>query len=134
MRELQEDRGHAVWVATLSSGEEVAMDDGRPGHAPASAWLRLRERVRAEGLRVVGLRLQFRSHVVRPVPADAPGYFFSKCSVGVLSGSSFHLAFYLVGHLTDSGVVVQRYKVPELVCVGSELRQVGPDDERLLCG
>jgi hypothetical protein len=39
--ELQHDRATAIWLVKLDDGSVIAMDDGRPGENPSSAWIRL---------------------------------------------------------------------------------------------
>ncbi len=119
---LQQDRGSAVWVAELDGGEEVYMDDGRPGADPPQAWLRLL----ASGRTIRSLWLKFRSNEVRPLPRDAAGYFFCRSLVKT-DGMASALSFYLIGHLeAGSGRLrVLRYLVPELVLVDESWRDAG---------
>src|SRR4051812_18382888 len=107
VRELQEDHATAVWVAELSDGSTVYMDDGRPGVTPHSAWLRLAGHLAKSGLGIRELWLKFRSNELRILPSGAAGYFFSKSVVGLLYECS-SLSFYLMGVLTGDKVVVQR--------------------------
>jgi hypothetical protein len=121
-RELETDRGQALWRAELSDGRVVVMDDGRPGCDPPSAWLRLADEVRRTGVRVVRLWPQFRDNAQRDcLPANADGYFFAKAVLGMW-GLSDTLQFMLLGHLTENAIVVQRWSVPELILVDVERR------------
>jgi hypothetical protein len=120
---------HPRWVALLSDGTTALADDDRPGEAEASAWQRLRAHCLGRGVWVVGLSLQFRSHVERPVPDGARGYFLRTNLIGWLADNVTR-GYYLVGHLTDAGVAVQRWCVPELLPGDTEVRD--PADERLV--
>lgn len=122
VRELQDDRKTPIWIAELSNGSRVFMDDKRPGCQPPSAWLRLLAHVRDHRVTVRSLRLKFRTHEVFPLPENAPGYFFSKSMLGILGGGTH--GFYLVGHVSQEAVSVQRWKVPELYLVEQEVRAV----------
>jgi hypothetical protein len=122
---------HPRWKATLSDGSAVIADDDRPELAEPSAWLRLGEYLRANGLGVVDLEISFRSHVEKPVPAGAAGYFFRTGLVGWFGGASE--GFFLVGHLNEQGMVVaQRWSTPALLHQETEERdpadaeKVGP--------
>lgn len=120
--ELQTERRQALWSARLSTGEVVTMDDGRPGLEPESAWLRLASRCASEGVSVRELWLHFRSNVVRSIlPTDAAGYFFSKAVMGFLTSGQTHW-FFLVGHLVGDEVHVQKWAVPELILMETEVR------------
>ena len=120
IRFLQEDRATAIWVATLTDGRRVWMDDHRPGLEPYSAWIRLREFLQETSLGIRGFRLKFRSHEICPASDGADGYFFSKSSVRVAGGKTRQ--FYLFGHLFGDRIQVQRWKVPELILVDLDAR------------
>ncbi len=61
VEEMQERR-YAVWIAKLTDGTSVWMDDGRPGVRPDSAWLRLCDYVAVHKLRIVDIDLKFRTN------------------------------------------------------------------------
>lgn len=130
-------KGQARWTARLSSGQLVYQDDNRPGEEPASAWVRLAEHLRNTGERIVSLWLQFRDHVERPLADDAAGYFFARVAGGVWPGDETY-DFYLLGQLeyqlenglTKASVMVQRWKVPELIFC--EVTQRDPEDARAM--
>lgn len=128
--ELQEDRQTPVWVATLENGATVWMDDHRPGVEPHSAWMRLGEYVRVTRIRITGLQLRFRSNTVT-FPAECDGYFFSKSVVGILNQETT-LSFYLVGHCKYGKLMVQRYKIPELILVDESERPILLNDPSLI--
>ncbi len=122
VRYLQDDCRLAVWLAHLSNGSVVYMDDRRPGEQPASAWLRLGEHVRRHQLRITELSVKFRSHHRRGfLPAGADGYFFCHGVVGLLSQDTT-LSFMLFGVLTNGELLVQRWQVPELLLVDQRRR------------
>jgi hypothetical protein len=115
LRELQEDRGLAIWHVRLSNGEEVFQDDRRPGEYPASAWLRLGDYVREHKLRIMSLNLRFRTNRQDGGLSDqADGYFFVKSSLAFF-GASSTIHFYLIGALQHGRIEVQRWQVPELI-------------------
>lgn len=102
-----------VWIATVTDGidtSEVWQDDGRPG-LERSAWIRLQQYVKEHNLRVIGLRLQFRSHV-EPLPSNADGYYFSNIFVGGMGGS---MEGYRVGYLHNNKWHLLTFQKPELV-------------------
>lgn len=123
-RELQEDKGEAIWQARLSDGSVVTMDDSRPGEEISSAWIRLGHYIRSTGLRIEHLWLKFRSNVVlHALPWKASAYFFSKNVISELNSGAPTQTFYLVGYLNDDGgVVVEKWAVPALISVQREVR------------
>ncbi len=114
------------WTVTLSDGTRVIQDDNRPGAVPPSAWLRLRQYTQEKSLHIVGMSLAFRDEPPVHMPDNASGYFFRK-SVGSFLDSDLTYGFFLTGVLTDKEVVVQRWKVPELILVEEEVRD--PENE-----
>lgn len=119
----------AFWTARLSNGQVIYQDDGRPGLAEPSAWLRLGDYVRASRLNIDEVWIRFRKTEKRPLPAKAEGYFFRKSLVGELSTRN-NRQFFLIGYLHSGILMVQRWSVPELVLVSTEVRP--PDDDRLV--
>lgn len=125
-RELEDDRGQALWVARLSDGLTVYQDDGRPG-TEGPAWHRLRRYCQLEYVGVVELWLKFRDHVEKDfLPTNAPSYYFSRAIMADMAGRTSH--FYNLGAGKEGGVVVTRWHVPELIHVGTEVREVVPAD------
>lgn len=108
------------WVVHLSDGNKVFQDDGRPGIKPASAWIRLGNYIRRNGIYITNMKLQFRSNVVG-IGEDADGYFFCQ-SVARTNITPVTAGFYLAGTLRDGILQVAKYKVPELVLVKEEKR------------
>ncbi len=122
IRELQDDRGMAVWRARLSNGQGVVMDDGRPGVEPVSAWLRLADHCCQTGAHLTKLWLSFRTNVHQDIlPENADGYFFCKSALGQRGSRQTHM-FYLVGALTNGVLTVQKWRVPSLTHVANDVR------------
>jgi hypothetical protein len=115
------------WVATLTDGTDVISDDGRPG-TTESAWQRLRRHCLDRGVGVAALRLQFRSHVERPVPPGAAAYFFKSSVMAFLNRPSY--GCFLVGHAEAGAdrVLVQRWVVPALVKIEEEWRPLADEE------
>lgn len=111
------------WIAELSNGQRVYQDDGRPGLQEYSAWIRLKDYCKQEGIYITNLYLQFRSNHVHPLPAKAEGYFFSHKSA-IFSWGGETYGFYLVGHVEGDVIKVKEYKVPELILFREEERSV----------
>jgi hypothetical protein len=120
---LQDEKRTAVWVADLSDGTIVYMDDGRPG-LERSAWLRLCKHCRQKGLWVKRLHVKFRSNRADPLPLDAQGYYFSHMALGGF-GFTDTLQFYLIGALTNQKVRLYKIQVPELIIAECEDRSLG---------
>ena len=100
-----------IWVATLSNGTRVFLDDDRENSNPSSAWLRLREFVERRDLSIQNLKIKFRDHVVE-LPA-AEQYHFSK-AVGCMVGCQEEF-FYIIGVINNGRFERQWYKIPEII-------------------
>jgi hypothetical protein len=126
-RERECDHREVLWRVELTDGSVIVQDDGRPGMEPPSAWMRLQSHLNETGLGIRKMWVQFRTNHVHCLPADAEGYFFCKSALGMLSGEE-SFSFYLLGHLQDEKVVVQHWKVPELILLDVEFRDptLGP--------
>ena len=118
----------ARWIAVLSTGEQVLQDDDRPGVEPKSAWLRLGEHVKKTGSKIVELSIRFRDEPAVTFPSNAEGYFFRK-SMGAFLFSDTSYGFYVVGVLQEGTLLVQKWKVPEMVLVEEEIRDPADDDK-----
>lgn len=116
------------WIARLSNGETIIQDDYRPGVEPHSAWLRLMGYAHTQKINVVELYIQFRSHIEKPLPVNAAGYYFSKSMIGY-PGAKTGMHFYLIGYLQDGLVHIQSWKVPELTQIEAFTREptAGPN-------
>ena len=130
VRTLQLEKKTAIWIAELSDGRLVYQDDGRPGLDEPSAWKRLSLFLEKEVLKITNISLKFRSHKhTNILPSNQDGYFFSKSSAG-LWGSRTTYHFYLLGHLCDGVIKVQKWKVPELLLI----EQVDRDKNKVMGG
>lgn len=127
----------ARWMVELSDGRTVIQDDNRPGCEPASAWIRLGNYCRTHNVRIAKMWLQFRSNTIQDIlPANADGYYFCKSALGMLCTSTT-MQFMLIGHLTHASndasmLVVQRWKVPELLFIEQEPRDPSKAGECLI--
>lgn len=130
--EQETDCGQALWRVLLSNGETIVQDDGRPGGEPPSAWLRLGDYVRENGLSIRKLWLQFRSNKQEQIlPEDAEGYFFSKGILGSFNGgSSRH--YYVLGYLSENRLYLTQIAVPELLVMEKEERDPATADKTLI--
>ena len=112
---------NCVWTVTLSNGEKIFQDDGRPGVEESSAWIRLGRYCRNNSLSIVKMILSFRSNEIL-VGENARGYYFCK-GLSALLFSNESNDLYMAGTLNDEGsLIVNRWKVPELFSEGSESR------------
>lgn len=110
-----------IWIADLSNGERIYQDDGRG--EPESAWLRLREYLQKEKLRITAFELRFRSNSVR-IPINGRGCLFSK-AVGKDWGSELQDNFYVVGDFVSVDNIYCRWlRVPELIEFNTNLKNV----------
>lgn len=109
------------WIANLNSGLTVYQDDHRPGIQPYSAWVRLKEYLTETGDYITNMYLQFRSHIEKPLPENCDGYFFAYNDIAI-SISKITLSFYKIGFLKGKVIVIQRWKIPELLPAGVEFR------------
>jgi hypothetical protein len=123
----KQDKGEAVFLVVLSDGSVVYQDDGRPNNEPHQTWFRLKSYLETTGKRICNLGIKFRSRVVWPLPSNQLGYFFSKAIMAIWD-SKESLSMYLIGHLTTSGIRVQRWKVPELFLVDEVLRNQNQEE------
>ena len=122
--ELSQEKleGDPMWVVTLSNGLTVYNDDGRTDVEPASAWLRLQEYCRKNDLTIQTFRLRFRSHWEH-APANKDGYIFCYSALGSLF-SDHTIGFYIIGYLENGKLIVQKWRVPELILDSTEERNL----------
>jgi hypothetical protein len=137
--ELQDASALAIWQCELSDGSVVSMDDGRPGIEPRSAWLRLAAYLKSSGLKIVGMWLKFRTNCDKNIlPRNADGYFFSKNVIDALGrsddegGRQASPFFYIVGALVNGKIEVQRYSIPSLTLIDTEIRDPETARESLI--
>lgn len=107
------------WIAILANGERIIQDDYRPGVTPESAWLRLKRYCLIEKTYIVNMYLQFRSHIEH-VPANQNGYYFCRAVLGSPFDKNIHM--YNVGTTNGGDVHVVKWRTPELIQFGDEIR------------
>ena len=111
---------NCIWIVELSNGQTVFQDDSRPDVYPESAWIRLKQYCKNENVYIDSMRLQFRSNEI-DIGSGADGYYFCKgVSAFMTTNITNHL--YIAGILDNDVVRVSRWKVPELIKEGTELR------------
>ena len=102
-----------IWIATLSNGETVYQDDGRPNVKPQSAWVRLKIYCENNGLYITNLKVKNRSHL-EDVGSDHDGYFFCKGAGGFLfDGDTLHT--FVIGILEGETLRTKTWRLPELI-------------------
>lgn len=123
--------GHSRWVITLNSGHTIWQDDDREGTEPKSAWIRLGNYCRESGDFITNFIIQFRSHKEH-LPPNQDGYYFVKSILGSFhTHENFH--FMVAGWTLNenpNGCIIRtrEYKIPELIEISSEDREVEKDD------
>jgi hypothetical protein len=113
----------SIWFVDLSNGERIWMDDGRPGVEPVSAWRRLRIYLQENQLKIVSLYLKFRSHIEKPLPDNAAGYFFCNKALAFWGEDDTILSL-LVGIYDGKGISIQEWLVPDLTLEKEEYRNI----------
>jgi len=117
------------WRVTLSNGQMVFQDDGRPGLEISSAWIRLANCLRDNpqlGITRFGVYFASNSHFL---PDGQEGYYFSKGTLQGL-GASSSLDYYVMGwlegptHNQYDPVHFQWVKVPELIPIKTYNRPI----------
>src|SRR5689334_10763684 len=102
----------ARWFVRLSNNQIVIQDDGRPGLEYHSAWMRLKSYLKDSKLKIDKFWVEFRSHRLHNIlPEKADGYFFCKSAAGIW-GMKDTLEFYLLGHIKNGILHVQKWHVP----------------------
>lgn len=109
-----------LWIATLSNGETVYQDDGRPNVKPSSAWTRLKAYCKNKDLHITNIKLRNRSHVV-DVGSNHDGYFFCK-SAGALMFGDLTMHSFVIGTLTGEKLSARKWRLPELIAEPVEER------------
>lgn len=116
------EQDQTIWIAGLENGETIYQDDYRPGMEPQSAWLRLRKYCYENDTYITSLVLKFRSHT-ELVAENAEGYYFAR---GVM-GSPFwkqSVQQYVTGVVNCGNVPIRVWRVPELIVMEEELREL----------
>ena len=111
---------NAIWSVVLSDGTTVFQDDYRPEVYPESAWVRLKQYCKETGLYIKSMKVAFRSHEV-DVGEEEDGVYFCKGASAFMT-SNITNELYIVGTLNDGVLRVEKWKVPELIKEGTELR------------
>lgn len=118
-------RDKVIWVVHLNNGETIYQDDGREGEAEPSAWIRLRQYVTANNLRIERMELVFRVHsrgnVVEMAP-NADGYYFAYGALAQMGTPGTH-SLYVTGHLWEGRLCIQKWSVPALEQIEEEVRE-----------
>ena len=109
-----------LWIATLSNGETIYQDDGRPNVEPASAWIRLKRYCKINDVYITNMKIRNRSHV-QDIGSDYDGYFFCKGAGGLLFGD-MTLHTFIIGTLAGEKLSVKKWRLPELISEESEER------------
>jgi hypothetical protein len=113
-----------MWVAELSNGETVYQDDSNGSH-----WIKLGKTFPT----IVDLYLKSGLMEVRPLLKNANAYFFVNQAISVMSSDNT-MHFYLIGYRYESIIIIQRWKVPELIFINYEFRNLEEVDPACLIG
>lgn len=115
-----------TWVVELSDNTHAYQD-----HRP-DCWLFLKQHCDENNLTINWLELQFRSHVERI--ESALGYYILNCmTADLMSGIQSHNLN--VGRLQqDNNVVVNSWKLPELIIIDSNKRSADKYKHLLIPG
>lgn len=111
-----------LWIAYLSDGTSVWMDDERPEMPHHSAWVRLKNYCETNNLYVVKIQLKFRSHSEFVYDENSEGYCFRHGVLGSMGNPTRN--FFLVGILKNDVVHMYKYSTPELVLEEEEDRDI----------
>ena len=109
-----------LWIATLSNGEVVYQDDGRPNVKPASAWARLKKYCEINDVHITNIKIRNRTHI-EDLGSDCDGYFFCKSAGALLFGDTTQHAF-IFGTLNGEKLSVRKWRLPELIPEATEER------------
>jgi hypothetical protein len=114
--------GNPIWIVTLNNGETVYRDDGRPGLLTHNAWRRLYHYCEENSLHIISMTIGFRDNRYALTP-NADGYYFALGARGMFGGSKTTQLFF-VGTLQNTSLVVQCWRVPEMLEEESEVRSL----------
>ena len=109
-----------LWIATLSNGETIYQDDGRPNIKPSSAWSRLKSYCEINDVHITNIKLRNRTNVV-DVGSNHDGYFFCK-SAGALMFGDLTMHSFVIGTLTGEKLSTRKWRLPELIAETVEER------------
>jgi len=123
-----------IWIAELLDGTLVYQDDERDGLDIPVAWRRLHQYVNIHKTKIVDLYLRFRSHIMKPLPRNADGYFFcNKILQPISTTKKFIINFYVIGAVKNKMVFTQTYKIPELLLAEQKIRQLKNCEDYVIC-
>jgi len=107
---------NAYWIAILSNNQKVFGEDNSPSDINSSKWIRLKEYLNDNKLRIKELILKFRSNELNiPIDTSTNWVYLSK-AVGKEWTASDTDKFFVVGwNDTDNTIKKRWYKIPELV-------------------
>jgi len=134
IKELQ-DKGIAIWVAKLSNGFTIFMDDGRPGSS-ISSWLQLKKSLSEwfqlpdlNNVFISKLYLKFRDNIYDPFKeiSNIKAFYFSK-GISANLGDSGQSQTYNIGVLVDNKIILHKVYVPELILFTQEERPTKDSD------
>ena len=111
-----------IWIVTLSNGETIYRDDGRPGLLTHNAWRRLYHYCTEYYLHIVSMTIGFRDNRYA-LTANADGYYFALGARGMF-GSARTVQLFFVGTLQNGVLRVQCWQVPCMIQEDEEVRSV----------
>lgn len=127
-----QDKDETIWICKLDNGLTVYQDDDREGLEPSS-WIRLGNYCRQNDVKIVEMKVKFRSHEEQ-VESNADGYFFRKAILGGLGLNRKEIPvsrhYFITGILKDGKVYTKKWQVPELILIEEDIRD--PEDENLV--
>lgn len=101
----------AVWIKCILSNDEQVFYDHFSG------WVKLKARCESEGLCVVRLDLQYRSHDIQGFSAedhpDCEGVYLIRSLLGEMGGACRQ--YYTTGFLKDGKIEKKMWLIPELI-------------------
>jgi hypothetical protein len=118
-------RNRPRWVAELPGGVYVYMDDGRDASQIQSAWSRLAAYVKAEGVPIIGMRVQY-GPTVQWLPGGQSGYFFCRMALGFAGvvGADATFDGFVAGYVKNGRLLVSKYLLPTMQVMSEESREI----------
>ena len=126
-KEYFEDK--TCWAVELSNGETVYQNDGFDQDIEFSAWIRLKDYLHENNLKIEKMYVRFRSNIFYPLEDYCEGYFFSMGIIGMMS-STENINFYILGSIKKNVVNIKKIKVPELIIFDEEERNISDCTEQ----
>lgn len=125
------DKDLTYWKAELNDGTVVYQDDGRPEYSVNSSWLRLKEYCESNKLFPRKMWIIFRSHTEYCGESDR-GFFFS---LGVLASPVDQKVVhrYVCGPIVGDKIKVKAWRVPEVLPMEEEERDIIGNEEKTIC-